>query len=73
MDKLLALGFGVLLLPALIVIGGLVSLVVAWPVMLLIGNASIESGGVIPSLGYWTTFWLTWAITILTNRSTASD
>lgn len=60
----------ILLLPVLLVLGGVLSLIVAWPVMLFIGNAHIASGGVIPSLGYWTTFWLVWAVSIITAKAT---
>lgn len=44
----------------------------AWPVMLFIGNASIASGGLIPAIGYKTTFWLSAAIIVLTSPSRAS-
>lgn len=63
---------GVLALPIIFVLGGVVSLVVAWPVMLFLGNASIDSGGVVPALGYWPVFWITWALSIVTARPTAS-
>lgn len=62
MDKIVAIPFALTL-------GGIVSLILAWPVMVLIGNASIASGGVIPSLGYWTTFWISWAVLLLTSGS----
>lgn len=49
---------------ALAVIIGLV----AWPVMLMIGAASATSAGLVPALGYWTTFWLTGALVLVTAR-----
>lgn len=74
MDKVIAgLALGVLALPIVFLLSGVVSLVVAWPVMLFLGNASIASDSVIPALGYWPTFWLTWALSVVTARPTASS
>lgn len=43
--------------------------IVAWPVMLFIGNASIASAGLVPALGYETVVWLTGAVAIATGGS----
>lgn len=66
-EKILGMLLGLLLLPLIAVISGVIALVIAWPVMLFIGNAAIASDGIIPSLSYHTTFWLTWAVLLLTG------
>lgn len=64
---------GVMALPLIFMLGGVVSLVVAWPVMLFLGNAGIASDGIVPALGYWPVFWITWALSVVTARPTVSN
>lgn len=59
-------------LPLLFLVGGLWAALLAWPAMVFVGNASIISDGLIPSLSYWTTFWLTWTATVVVSRVPSS-
>lgn len=70
-DNLVGLFLALVLLGPLLFV--IVAALVAWPVMLFIGNASIASGGLIPALGYQTTFWLTAAVLLLTSSGHAKS
>lgn len=73
MSKVIAgMALTVIALPLILVFAAIVSLIIAWPVMLFVGNAHIVSDGVVPTLGYWTVFWLTWAFSLVTARVTSS-
>lgn len=65
MAVIVALALGALL-------SAVAAAILSWPVMLLIGNASITSGGVVPAFGFWTIFWLVLAAQLLLvpNRTT---
>ena len=65
MAKVIAGFFAALIvIPLVVVLGAVVSLVLAWPIMLLLGAAASVSGYGFLAVGYWTTFWLTWAVRI---------
>jgi len=72
MAKVIAGFFATLIvIPLVVLLGAVVSLVVAWPVMLILGAAASVSGHGLLAVGYWTTFWLVWAVRIATAGTSA--